>query len=85
MDKIATDILGERPLTKKGNRYILVISDYFTKLTENLFMPNIEDATVHRIIVEKVVVHYGTLSIAHSDQGRQYEASCSPRCSMSCT
>ena len=31
MERIATEILGELPLTDNGNRYILVISDYFTK------------------------------------------------------
>ena len=31
MDRIATYILGEIPMTEQGNRYILVISDYFTK------------------------------------------------------
>ena len=30
MDRMATDILGELPMTKQGNRYILLISDYFT-------------------------------------------------------
>ena len=29
MERIATDILGELPLPDKGNRYILVASDYF--------------------------------------------------------
>ena len=37
MNRIATDILGELPITKNGNRYILVVSDFFTKWTERLF------------------------------------------------
>ena len=31
MERIAVDILGELPITERGNRYILVIGDYFTK------------------------------------------------------
>ena len=31
MDHIATDILGELPVTEDGNKYILVVSDYFSK------------------------------------------------------
>jgi hypothetical protein len=33
-ERIATDIAGPYPLTEKGNRYILVVADYFSKLTE---------------------------------------------------
>ena len=32
MERIATDILGEFPETENRNRYILVISDYYTKV-----------------------------------------------------
>lgn len=85
MDRIATGILGELPLTEKGNRYILVISDYFTKLTDNLAMRNMEAAIVPRIIVEEVVVHYGTPSIPTMTRIVRTRASCSPRCAMSCT
>ena len=38
-ERIAIDILGEFPITEKGNKYILVIGDYFTKWTECFPMP----------------------------------------------
>ena len=74
MDRIATDILGELPLSENGNKYILVVSDYFSKWTESFPMPNMEAATVARIIVEEVVSRFGVPSSIHSDQGRQYES-----------
>ena len=37
-------------------------------------MPNMEVATVARIIVEEVVARFGVPSSLHSDQGRQYES-----------
>lgn len=74
MDRIATDILGELPITEDGNRYILVVSDYFTKWTEAFPMPNMEAKTVAKLIVEEVVTRFGTPRIIHSDQGRQYES-----------
>ena len=75
MERIATDILGELPETESGNRYILVISDYYTKWTESFPMPNMEARTVARIIVEKVITRFGVPSYIHSDQGKQYEGS----------
>lgn len=69
MDMIATDILGEQ--TENGNRYILFISNYFTKWTGSILMPNIEAATVAKLIIEEVVARFGVPFSIHSDQGRQ--------------
>jgi transposase InsO family protein len=74
MQRIATDILGELPETGNGNKYILVVSDYFTKWTEAFAMANMEAGTVARIIVEEVVTRFGVPHVIHSDQGRQYES-----------
>ena len=74
MERIAIDILGELPLTVKGNKYIVVISDYFTKWTEALPMPNMEACTVAKILVEEVLCRFGIPQTIHSDQGRQFES-----------
>ena len=46
MEIIAVDILGELPITERGNKYVLAVADYFTKWTECYPMQNIEAATV---------------------------------------
>ncbi|VDI82080.1 Hypothetical predicted protein [Mytilus galloprovincialis] len=74
MERIATDILGELPETENGNKYILVVSDYYTKWTESFAMPNMEAKTVAKIIVEEVIVRFGVPHWIHSDQGRQFES-----------
>ena len=74
MERIATDILGKLSLTDKGNRYILVVSDYFMKWTEAFPMPNMEARIVADIIVREVVSRFGVPSSIHSDQGGQYES-----------
>ena len=74
MERIATDILGELPSTSAGNKYILVVSDYYTKWTESFPMPNMESETVAKLIVEEVITRFGVPSIIHSDQGSQYES-----------
>ncbi|VDI22073.1 Hypothetical predicted protein [Mytilus galloprovincialis] len=74
MERIATDILGELPETENNNKYIVVISDYFTKWTEAFPMPNMEARTVAKILVEEVVARFGIPYTIHSDQGAQYES-----------
>ena len=74
MERIATDILGELPETENRNRYILVVSDYFSKWTEAFPMPNMEAQTVARIIVNEVICRFGVPRVIHSGQGRQYES-----------
>ena len=74
MERLAIDILGELPITERGNRYILVIGDYFTKWTECHAMPNMEASTVASILVEQVVSRFGIPYFIHSDQGRQFES-----------
>ena len=74
MERLTIDILGELPMTPNGNKYILVISDYFTKWTEALPMPNMEACTVAKTLVENVLFRFGILLKIHSDQGRQFES-----------
>ena len=73
MERIAMDIVGELPRTDRNNRYILVISDYFTKWVEAFAMSNMEAATVADIVSKEVVARFGVPSAIHSDQGKQFE------------
>jgi hypothetical protein len=40
MERVAIDILGGLPVTERGNRYLLVAVDYFTKWPEAIPIPN---------------------------------------------
>jgi len=73
MERIVTDIIGELPITENGNRYILVISDYFTKSTESFPMPNMEARTVAKIVVEEIVAKFEVPITIHLDQGGQFK------------
>lgn len=67
LERIATGILGELPLTKKGNKYILVVADYYTKWTESFAIQNMESITIARVIVEEVICRIGTPAVIHSN------------------
>ena len=74
LERIALDITGPLPKTQKKNKYILVVSDYFTKWTEAYALPNIEAETVATVLVEQWISRYGTCREIHSDQGSNFES-----------
>lgn len=73
-ERIATDIAGPFPITDHKNKYILVIGDYFSKLTEAYAIPDTLTTTIADILVRTWVKRYGCPLEIHSDQGRQYES-----------
>ncbi|GFT29868.1 retrovirus-related Pol polyprotein from transposon 412 [Trichonephila clavipes] len=48
-ERIAFDILGPLPRTASGNKYLLVVMDYFTKWPEVYPIPDQEAPTVARL------------------------------------
>jgi hypothetical protein len=40
LDRLGTDLLGPLPVTPRGNKYILTITDYFTKWVEIFAVPD---------------------------------------------
>ena len=67
------DILGPLPETERGNKYILVIGDYFTKWKEAYPMRNMEATTVANILVREFISRFGVPKYLHTDQGRNFE------------
>ena len=68
------DILGPLPQTPRSNRYILVISDYFSKWVEAFPMENMEALTVAKILVNEFITRFGVPEVIHMDQGRNFES-----------
>ena len=71
-EMLVVDVL-EIPLSLNGNRYLLVVQDYFTKWAEAFPMP---DQTARRItdILINLCARMGLPRIIHSDQGRNFES-----------
>jgi len=57
LEMVAADIMGPLPTSKQGKRYILVVSDYFTRRVEAYAIPNQEAITVAQKLI---------LSLLHS-------------------
>lgn len=73
-ERIALDVAGPFPTSNSGNKYILVIMDYFTKWPEVFAIPNQEAVTIAEKLVNEVCCRFGVPLVIHSDQGRNFES-----------
>ena len=73
-ERVAMDILGPLPITTRGNKYILVVGDYFTKWVESFPLASIEAEKVAEVFVHQFVCRFGTPNILHTDQGRNFDS-----------
>ena len=73
-DCIATDYLGPLPITERGNRYILLLTDHFTKYVEIMAVPDMTAEVCAARILNEYVSRWGCPLSIHSDQGRTYES-----------
>ena len=74
LERVAIDVLGPLPVSNSGNKFILVIGDYFTKWTEAYALPNQEAKTVAKVVVEEFVCRFGVPRQLHSDQGTNFQS-----------
>ena len=74
MERLCIDIAGPFPETSEGNKYCLVVTDWFTKFVEIYPMKNQEAVTVARLVTEKFITRYGVPREIHTDQGTQFES-----------
>jgi transposase InsO family protein len=74
MERVAVDILGPLTETDNGNRFIIVIADYWTKWTEAYPVRDHTAPTVAKVLVDQFFSKFGIPLILHSDQGREFES-----------
>lgn len=72
LETVCSDIAGPLPVTTRGNKWIIVFIDQFSKYCEILPMPDATADTVARIYVEEFVTRYGTPVNLLTDQGTNY-------------
>ncbi|KAK6177716.1 hypothetical protein SNE40_015762 [Patella caerulea] len=72
MERIAMDIMGPLPLTLNGNKYVLVVGDYFTKYTDAYPIKDTTALTVADTLIERFVTHFGVPLSLHTDQGSNF-------------
>ena len=74
MERVCIDLVGPFPESIHGNKYALVVTDYFTKFVEIFALPNQEATSVATVLVKEFFSRYGVPHFLHSDQGTQFES-----------
>lgn len=74
LQRVAMDILGPLPPTPRGNKYLLVVVDYFTKWPEAYPIPNQEAETIADVLVEHFFCRFGIPLELHTDQGKNFDS-----------
>jgi hypothetical protein len=62
-ERIAIHIAGPFPESDRGNQYLLVATDYFTKWPEVYAIPNQEASMVADALVTNFFCHFGVLRV----------------------
>ena len=71
---LSIDMVGPFPVTSRNNRYILVVTDHFTKWVEIFAVPDQSATTTTNVILNEVIARYGSPLSIHNDLGTNYES-----------
>jgi hypothetical protein len=69
---LAIDFQGPLPTTKKGNRHLLVFTDFFSKWVEMEATADQTAQTVARVYVERIICRFGTSQVLLSDRAQNF-------------
>ena len=72
--QVAVDLVGPFPETPRKNKWILVLTDHFTRWQDALALPDATAPTVATALDERVFCYLGLPEQIHSDQGVQFES-----------
>ena len=69
---IAADCMGSLSATNLGNRYILIISNLFTKYIKTAALPSIETTIITQVFLDKIVFRHGPPHRSLTDRGTNF-------------
>jgi len=72
MDFVGIDLLGPLRKSSKGNEYLLVITDRFSKFTKTVPLRDIRARTVAKAFCDHWVFNFGPPRYVLSDNGKQF-------------
>ncbi len=69
---VGVDITGPFPVTSRGNQYILVIMDHFTRWAEAFAIADQTTETIANILLSNIICRYGLFRRIVSDRGSSF-------------
>ncbi|GMF45018.1 unnamed protein product [Phytophthora fragariaefolia] len=69
---LVVDAIGPLPATERGNKYILVFVDYFTRWAEGFPVGSLDSVTFVEVMINGVVARHGVPSRLLSDNGTNF-------------
>ena len=69
---LGMDILTNLPVTERGNRAIVLFTDYYTKWVEAYAITNEEAITIANKLIKGVLCRHGAPTFTISDRGNQF-------------
>ena len=72
LDRVAMD-LAELPISGRGNRYLLVVQDYFSKYVELYALPTKESKPIAEVLHYEFFTRYGVPLKLYSDKGKEFD------------
>ena len=72
--KVAIDLVGPMPPTPRGNKWILVLTDHYTRWQDAIAIPDVTAPTIATILDERIFCYLGLPEQLHTDQGVQFES-----------
>ena len=73
MERVHIDILGPLTESERGNKYVLLMVDQFTKWVEIHPLPDQSAERIARTVIDQVFSRFGSPVYIHSDQGRNFD------------
>ena len=65
------DLIGPFKETERGNRYVVVLTDYLTKWPEAEAIPDKKATTIAKFMI-KIICRYASIEVIITDQGREF-------------
>jgi hypothetical protein len=76
MERVHLDFMGPLVKTKRGNEYVLMMVDKFTKWTECIPLPSQTAEITAQAAINELFARFGYPFQIFTDQGRHFERPC---------
>lgn len=73
-ERVGCDAVGPLQETARGNRYILVATDYLTRWPVAMAVPDINAVTTQKFLYQQIVAQYGVPNCLLTDRGSNFVA-----------